>query len=78
MRGGLGFRLGVPHVFVCRVEALFEGSVEVPEHLHPVSMLLFNVVQLLLHITGVADLQDLRERLDQFVSNNLAEIGCAK
>ena len=78
MRGRLGFRFGVPHVFVCRVEALFERSVEVSEHLYPVGVLVFNVVELLFHLARVADLQDFRECLYQFVSNDLAQIGCVE
>ncbi len=68
----------MPHFPIGAIETIFEGSVEILEHLSPIGMLFLDVVQLLFHITGVANLEDLRECLDQFIGNDLAQIGCVE
>ena len=42
--------------------------------MYPVGMILFNIVQLLFHISGVTYLKDLRKRLYQFIGDDLAQV----
>ena len=78
MGGRLSFRFGMPHVSVRCVQTLFERSVESFKHLHPIGMLVFNVIELLLHVARVTDFHDPRKCFDQFISNHGPEMGCVE
>ena len=55
MRGRFGFRFGMSHIFVSRIETSLERPVETSEHMNPISVFFFNIVKLLLHIACIAD-----------------------
>ena len=48
------------------------------EHLHPVGLVFFDIIQLLLHISRVSYLENLWERFDQLIRDDLAQIGRVK
>src|SRR5687768_7464522 len=64
---------GVFQLFQGRLHIFMEWSVEVLEQLKPIKILLFDLVELQLHLGGEAYLHDVRKALDQFVGDNSPE-----
>ena len=72
--GGLGLGFCVLHAFFGSFEVLLEGFVELFEYGDPVEMLLFDLVELLFHVTGEGDVHYLREELGEFVGDDFADV----
>ena len=63
------------HLGLCRFEALFERPVEISQDPDPVEMLLFDLVELLFHVTGKCNIHYFREIFAEFFCNNFTNIG---
>src|SRR5712691_11799710 len=72
---GLLLALHVAHVLIGDLEALLEGLVELVEHLHPLHLAFLDLVELVLHPGGELDVEDARERVDQELVDDLAQVG---
>jgi len=69
-----GFGFCVSHLFRGGIKVLFEWAVKFFQDANPVEVLLFNLVELLFHISCKSNVHNFREILVELISNHLAEV----
>jgi hypothetical protein len=55
-------------------QIIFEGAVKLLQYTDPVQMLIFDLVELLFHVTGKGHIHHIREKLVEFVGDDLGDL----